>query len=239
MKQELPKSAEAAMELLAALAEKDADETLCHYPTCREPRQATTGSGRPSVYCQNPEHTAFTNHKARQQLRIIAANGTPDAAPKREIPHGVTQVDSLRQTVVSGMLQLQNNLEHYVSVLTEMTDPDITAARIQAAIDSAEARIAEAQQGMSAERSLRLAAEAARQTALQNAQAEHDAAELAIQRMEEAEQRIVEILAEKDRAVTQIQAEAQRQKEEIEVQARETTAQAQELVAKAEAKARD
>jgi len=247
---ELPKDPEGVAAILAALQEKDADETVCRYPTCREPRQAATGSGRRSAYCSNSEHNAVNNHRARQQLKTIAAGGTPETAPKRETLAGVAQMESLRQSVVSGMLQLQGNLERYVTMLTEIADPDISVAQIQAAQAQAETKIAEVQQSLSMERSLRLAAEAASQTALQNAQAEHEAAELAIQQMEEAEvrhlrqieeaeQQLVQIQAEKDSAIAQARAEGQRQIEERERQAREAIAQAQAQKASAEAEARE
>ncbi len=247
---ELPKDPQAAAAILAGLAEKDADETICRYPTCREPRQIATGTGRPSAYCGNPEHTAVTNHRARQQLKAIATGATPEAPSKRDTLAGITQVESLRQSVVGGMLQLQVTLERYVNMLTEIADPDISVAQIQAVQDQAAAKIAEALQNVSTERSLRLAAEAARQTALQNAQAEHEAAELAINQMEEAEarrlrqieeveQHMTEIQAEKDSAIAQVQAEGQRQIEEIQRQAREAIAQAQTQTAKAEAEARE
>lgn len=249
MNQELPKDPGTAAAALVDLAEKDLDEALCRYPTCRELRQTAPTSGRPSAYCGNPEHTALTSHRARQQLKAVAAGKTPESVSKREAPLGVTQLESLRQSVVSGMLQLQSNLDRYVSSLTELADPDVSAAQIQAALDRAETRIAEAQQSVSAERSLRLAAEAARQIALQDAQAEHDAAELAIQRMEEAEarrrhqeeeaeQRIAEILAEKDLSITYVQAEGSRHREEIETLSRETIAQAEAQIDKAESEAR-
>jgi len=250
MSQELPKDPQAAATILAGLAEKDADETICRYPTCHDPRQITPGSGRPSAYCQNPEHTAVTNHRARQQLKALADGATPEATSKRDTLPGVVQAESLRQSVVGGMLQLQSNLERYVSMLTEIADPDISVAQIQAVQDQAAAKVAEALQNVSTERSLRLAAEAARQAALQNAQAEHEAAELAIQQMEEAEarrlgqveeteQRIAEIQAEKDSAIAQMQAEAQRQREEIKRQAEAAIAQAQIQTAQAQAQARE
>jgi colicin import membrane protein len=247
---ELPKDPQAAAAILAGLAEKDADETICRYPTCREPRQIATGTGRPSAYCGNPEHTAVTNHRARQQLKAIATGATPEAPSKRDTLAGITQVESLRQSVIGGMLQLQVTLERYVSMLTEIADPDISVAQIQAVQDQAAAKIAEALQNVSTERSLRLAAEAARQTALQNAQAEHEAAELAINQMEEAEarrirqieeaeQQLAQIQAEKESAIAQVQAEAQRQREEIETRAQEAIAQAQAQAQTAQAQARE
>src|SRR5258708_5137874 len=182
---ELPKDPGTAAAILADLQQKDADETVCRYPTCHEPRQIATGTGRPSAYCSHTEHNAVNNHRVRRQLKDIAAGVTPEAPSKRDTLAGVVQVESLRQSVVGGMLQLQGNLERYVTMLTEIADPDISVAQIQAAQAQAETKIAEVQQSLSMERSLRLAAEGAHQTALQNAQAEHEAAELAIQQMEE------------------------------------------------------
>jgi colicin import membrane protein len=244
-----PKDPEAAAAILTALQEKDADDTICKFPTCHEPRQATTGSGRPSAYCSNTEHNAVNNHRARRQLKEIAASGTPEAAPKRDTLAGVAQVESLRQSVINSMTQLQGNLERYVSTLTEIADPDISVAQIQAAQAQSDTRIAEVQQSLSMERSLRLAAEAARQTALQNAQAEHEAADLAIQQMEEsearrlrqieeAEQQLAQFQAEKDSAIAQVEASAQRQREEIERRAQEAKALAEAQTAQAQAQAR-
>src|SRR6266849_2630880 len=148
--QQLPRDRIVAAGILAALAEKDQDESRCRYPTCVSPRQATTGSGRPSAYCGNPEHNAVSSHRARQQLKRIAAGAIPEGTAKREQPGavGVVPVESLRGSVVSGMLQLQANLERYLAALSELADPDLIAAQIQAALDQTETRIAEAQQNL-------------------------------------------------------------------------------------------
>jgi len=249
--QQLPKDPTAAARVLAALAEKDQDESRCRYPTCSEPRQATTGSGRPMAYCDNPEHNAVSNHRARQQLKTIAAGVVAGAAAKREQPGppGVVTVESLRSSVVSGILQLQVNLERYLAALSELADPDLVAAQIQAALDQAETRIAEAQQNLSSERSLRLAAEDARQGALAEALAEREAAEEAIKRMEEADagrllleeqarQQIAEIQAERDATVERLQAEAQDKIEQILQQARQAVARAEAQTAEALEQAR-
>lgn len=256
--QPLPKDPTAAVELLATLVEKDKEENFCSYPTCYELRQAATGTGRPSAYCDNPKHTAVTNHRARQQLQKIVS-GTPEAPSKREnlVPVSVVNVESLRGSVVSEMRQLGVNLERYVATLAEITDPDISVAQLQATQDRAEARIAEAQQSVSAERSLRLAAEAANVAAQKNAQAEREAAELAISAMEEAEaktkrieeataQHIMEIQEERDATIEQMRIEAQRQREQIESQAKKaidlahtTTVTAEEEARQAEARTRD
>ncbi len=249
MSTELPKDPETAAAILAALEEKD--KTLCTYPTCQELRQVTTGTGRPSSYCGNPDHNPVSNHRARQQLKAVARGVSTEAATKRELPRpsGVAPVESLRASVVSGMLQLQGNLERYLSVLTEIADPDLSAAQIQATLDRAEARVAEAQQSASAERSLRLAADTAALAAEVDARAEREAAEQAIEHMEETEARIQRLMEETERHIAEIQMEqdetinrmhieAQRQREEIQKQAREAITEAQVATVTAQEEAR-
>src|SRR6266498_2635991 len=152
-----------AAEILAALLEKDQDEKTCRYPTCYDLRQPATGTGRPSAYCGNPEHNAVNNHRARQSLKAAAAGGSPEALSKHD-PSSAPPVESLRNSrssVIHHLALLQNHLEQYVTTLANMSDPDVSAAQIQAALDQANARIAEAQQRVSAEQALRLAAETA------------------------------------------------------------------------------
>jgi colicin import membrane protein len=248
---EFPKDPAIAAEILAALKTKDEDETICRYPTCHELRVAPIGSGRPSAYCQNPDHTAVTNHRARQQLRAIAQGVTKDvaASPRQSPPPGIAEVSSLRGSVLDRMAQLQKEMERYVTALKEMADPDLSAAQIQAALDLADVRVAEAQQSASAERSLRLAADTARLAAQEEARTEREAAELAIQHMEEAEARsqrliieterqIAEIQTERDETVERIRAEMERKIEEIKTQAKQAIEEAQARQDEAEEEAR-
>ena len=246
----IPKDPEGAAALLATLEVKDQDEAICRYPTCNSLRQAATGTGRPSAYCDNTDHTAVSNHRTRQQLRAAVAGGSSATGAKTEqTPPIVAPVESLRTTVVHGMQQLQTNLERYLSVITTIADPDLSAAQIQASLDQTQARIAEAQQMISAERSLRLAAEIARTAAEAHAQEEHDAAELAIGRMEEVEtrserqreeheQHLAEIQAESTATIERIRTEAQHQREVVEQQASETIARAQAATVAAQEEAK-
>lgn len=245
----LPRDASAAADVLAALVLKDQDEIICRYPTCHNPRRAETGTGRPSAYCDNPEHTAVSNHRARNMLKQLASGAGQETTSKREQPAGVIPVESLRSSVLQGMTQLQGALERYVSTLVEIADPDISAAQIQAIIDQANVRIADAQQAMSAERSLRLAAESASVAARQEAQAEREAAETAIEQMEaaevrtqriqeEAEQQIADVQAERDATVEGITTQAQQQIEESYRQAKQSVAEAEAATATAQEEAR-
>ena len=245
--QPLAKDPATAATTLAALEEKDTNEALCRYPTCRELRQATTKSGRPSAYCENPEHTPVSNHRARQYLKTLVAGGAPDGTTKREIPSAVggVPVESLRNSVVSRITQLQSDMERYLSALVNISDPDLSAAQIRAALDQADARVAAAQQDVSVERSLRLTAETARMAGEAEARAEREAAEQAIGRMEEAEaktlrlieemeqqkeeaeRRIADLQAEHTDTIDRLHVEAERRIEETLQQAKDAIAQAQ------------
>jgi len=246
----LPRDVSAAAEVLAALIIKDQDETICRYPTCDRPRKPETGTGRPSAYCENPEHTAVSNHRARASLKQLVSGVGQETTTKREqLATGTAPVESLRSSVVQAMTQLQSGLERYVSTLVEIADPDVAASQIQATQDRADARIADAQQVASTERSLRLAAESASAAARQEAQAEREAAETAIERLEEAEattQRIQEetellvanVQAERDETVERVQREAQQQIEEAYRQAKHSVAEAEAATTTAQQEAR-
>lgn len=234
-----------AASILATLETKD--ETLCRYPICQELRQASTGTGRPAVYCSDPDHNAVTSHRARQQLKATAALETQQETPaKREsAPHPASApVESLRNSVLGRITLLQGDLERYVSVLVEMSDPDVIAAQIRSALDQAETRIAEAVQNASTERSLRLSAENASVAARNEAQAERDAAELAISHMEDAEaktlrvieetkQQIIATQVERDETIMRVRDEAQHQIEETLQQTKKTIAKAEDAMATA------
>jgi colicin import membrane protein len=247
----LPKDPIAANEILVALEEKDKDETICRYPTCHNLRPMPTGTGRPSAYC--PDHTAVANHRARASLRAAVAGGTPEGTSKREVPHpqgqGIAPVESLRTSVMSRITQLQGDMERYLTTLVEISDPDLAAAQIQTTLDRAESRIAEAQESASVERSLRLAADMARQAAQEEARTEREAADQAIGRMEEAEARTERIREEAERVIAELQTEqaiaierlrreATQRQEELERQAQETITRAHEETAAAELQAR-
>ncbi len=236
---QLAKDPARAAEILADLEKKDTEATACRYPTCQEPRQTAPSTGRPAVYCLNPEHNPVTNHRARQYLKDLAAGVTPETAvATRESskPAGMPPVESLRNSVIGRITQLQSEMERYLVALTEIADPDLSAAQIRAALDQADARVAAAQQDVSTERSLRLAAETARMAAQEEARAEREAAEQAIGRMEEAEarrqsllketrQQIAEIQAERDETVERLRVEAQQQREEAELRIAEIQAE--------------
>ncbi|HET8840801.1 MAG TPA: hypothetical protein VFN35_05005 [Ktedonobacteraceae bacterium] len=200
--------------ILEDLAQKDLDETICRYPTCQQPRVAP-GAGRPSAYCDNKEHTALNNHRARQALKTLALNKPPveaEGADESASPVvAIHQVESLRGSVVNGMVQLQNNLERYLETLKTIADPDIASAQLQAATARLDSRLADMQERLSTEISLRLAADASRQAAQEESTSSKDAADLAINKMEEAEARTLYIQEEAAQQLATLTEETEQQ----------------------------
>ena len=238
----LPKDAAGAATLLAFLEEKDKKDAICRYPDCHEPRQPTTGTGRRSAYCGDPEHTALTNHRARATLRTLAASTGETTAKNNNTSLQVGEASSLRTSVLSSVMGLQQNLERYVTILAEIADPEVALAQIQA-------REATAQQTVATERSSRLAAEAATGLAQNELQSEREAAELAIEQLEAAQARIqaleeetarkiAQIEEDRDATVERIRAETKQEIEKIEGQASEAVALAQAATRSAQDEAR-
>ncbi|MBV9708649.1 MAG: hypothetical protein JO125_14720 [Chloroflexi bacterium] len=227
----LPKDATGAATLLATLLEKDKDEKVCRYPTCHEPRQAPGGTGRRSAYCSDPEHTALTNHRARATLRALAAGTEQTTVINNNTLPQVGEAASLRASVLSSIVGLQQSLERYVTILTEIADPDLAVAQIQACE-------ATAQQVVATERSLRLAAEVALSLIQQEVQSEREAAELASESLdtaearirileEETEQKIAQLQEDQNRTLEHLQVEAEQKIAEVEKQANEAIGLAQ------------
>jgi len=236
-----------AAAILAGLQEKKEAGLLCLYPDCLNERQPSTGkSGRRKGYCSLEEHNITTAFQERQRLKALVEGTAQESSP----PAGKGSPTTLKGSIISHILHLQEEVPQYLTALREIEDPDLVLSQIQAVEDQASARIADAEGRVSTERSLRLAAEKARETAESESREAKETAESAIEEMEEAEERarrqaeeaerqITEIQAEKNRAIDQVQAETQRQLEEIQRQAREAIAQAQTATDEALVQARE
>ncbi len=237
--------AEAAA-ILAGLQEKKEAGEFCLYPGCRNPRQAPTGkSGRRRGYCALEEHNISTAFQERQRLKSLVDG----AAQESSEPAGKSSPTTLKDSVIGHMLRLLEEMPQYLTALREIGDPELVLAQLQEVEDQAKVRIGEAEGRVSTERSLRLAAEKARETAERESRAAQETAEEAIRAMEEAEerarlqleeaeQRIEGILAEKEQAIAGVQDEATRQIEEAQRLAREAIAQAQAVASEAQELAR-
>jgi len=227
--------AEAAV-ILAELQKKKEAGDFCLYPGCHNPRQAATGKiGRRRGYCVLEEHNITTAFQERQRLKALVDS----AAQESSAPASKASPKTLKDSVIGHILRLLEEMPQYLAALREIGDPELVLAQLQEVEDRANIRIAEVEGRVSAERSLRLVAENARETAEGESRAAQETAEEAIRAMEEAEerarlqveeaeQRIAEILAEKDLAIAGVQDEATHRIEEIQRQAGEAIAQAQE-----------
>jgi uncharacterized phage infection (PIP) family protein YhgE len=235
-----------ATAILAGLQEKKEAGILCLYPGCLNERQPSTGkSGRRKGYCALEEHNITTAFQERQRLKALVEG----VAQESSSPAGKGSPTTLKGSIIGHILHLQEEMSQYITALREIGDPDLVLAQIQVVEDQASIRIAEAEGRVNAERSLRLAAEKAREEVEGESQEANETAETAIQEMEEAqerlqllteetEQRISEILAEKERTIAQVQDEVRRQIEEIQEQARKAITQAQTETSEALERAR-
>lgn len=237
--------------LAAAILAEQKEAFECSYPTCHDPRQTMPGTGRPTAYCSNPKHTAVNAHRARQHLlAVVAAAEAASSQPTRSSSPVVSvSPESLRGSILSRIQLLQTDLERYVTVLSQMSDPEISSAQIQAALDQTNARVAEMQQTLSGEQALRLKAEKDLQVAREQEQAEREAAEQAIVQLEEmeiatqeqlrqAEARVREMEAERDAMVAQERQQALQRIQEIQIQTDTALAQAQTEMTRAQEEAR-
>ncbi len=240
----LPKDAGTARHILDTLVIKDQDETICRYPTCPKSRKAPENGGKPPAYCENTLHTPQRNLRARLYLEDLAKE-LPPTFLETEQPVTAAQVQSLREKTLAELQRFSGQLSQYVAGLKELADPEITVAQIEAAQHRADALIAVSQEKVETERSLRLAAEHARDTAQRDAQAARDEAALAIAKMQEIEThvtqqqqayalQIVTLQQEHEQIIETIRAEAQQRIEEIQRQADQAIARAQDATTTAE-----
>src|SRR2546428_2451314 len=133
--------AEAAA-ILAGLQEKKEAGLLCLYPGCLNERQPSTGkSGRRKGYCSLEEHNITTAFQERQRLKALVEGTAQESSP----PAGKGSPTTLKGSIISHILHLQEEMPQYLTVLREIGDPDLVLSQIQIAEDQASIRIAEAE----------------------------------------------------------------------------------------------
>lgn len=230
-----------AAEILAGLQAKKEAGLLCLFPGCLNERQPATGkSGRRRGYCALEEHNIATAYQERQRLKTLVEGATQESAP----PVGKSSPPTLRDSVISHMLRLLEEMPQYLALLREIGDPDLVLSQLEAAASQATIQVAEAEGRVTAERSLRLASERAREQAVGEAREAQETTAAALQAMEEAEerarvqaredeQRMAEIQRETTLAISQVQEEARLQIEAIQTQAAEAIDQAQAATSEA------
>src|SRR5690606_3810289 len=176
----------------------DSTTQVCKFPGCTRPVVRSNGPGRPSEYCDLPEHTRWRAWKERQRRQTHQADAETTTASGEFSAARVRAEELLRQYRLLTE-QLSRNVRSAIEELNTIADPSAAEAQVQAA--QAEQALAEAQQQ-------RRQAEQARATA-------EAAAEDAAAAAEEAARQAEAARAERDHAL-------QRQ-QEIQQQAREET----------------
>jgi colicin import membrane protein len=215
------------------IAHSPSGDDCCQFPTgphgetCGEPIARSGAPGRPSLYCENPEHTrakAFAARRAMERGQPGATMVVDVAVHERPVSDGRASfgallvrfeesVSAARRHADDQHAQLAALLERATEVVRTVSDPDAAGYEVDQIQRETSVRVAEAQTAQAAaerdardarrkadtETELRAQADAAADEALQ---------ELAAVRAEVAET-IARVTAETDAAVAEHQQRAQ------------------------------
>ncbi|NKE62754.1 hypothetical protein FXN61_40955, partial [Lentzea sp. PSKA42] len=140
-------------------------ETSCNFPGCERPVFRGGGPGRPSEYCDLPEHTRWRAWRERQRLaaepeqnmEVVTVTNLPRVSGTAKI-RAEELLDRFR--VLSE--QMTQTLGRAVGELNAMADPSVAESQIQAAEAEAARRVAEAQAELASAERRRHDAERAR-----------------------------------------------------------------------------
>src|SRR6266702_5029495 len=121
-----------AAAILAGLQEKKEAGLFCLYPDCLNSRQPSTGkSGRRKGYCSLEEHNITTAFQERQRLKALVEGTAQESSP----PAGKGSPTTLKGSIISHILHLQEEVPQYLTALREIEDPDLVLSQIQAVED--------------------------------------------------------------------------------------------------------
>lgn len=217
----------------------------CRYPMsadrlCGKPARQRGGPGAPSLFCDDPEHTARRAFDRRRKFRQQAEK----AAARQPVPvtRPITEGTATLATLIGRLAELR---DEFAAVLTDaselaatITDPHALAEEIAHMRRECEQRVAAAEETRAAADRRAADAERERDTARADAEIAAAAAEEAIAERDAMLARATRIV---DDAKAQI-AEAERDREQVYTEAEATLQQAAERVEtarKAEAVAKD
>ncbi|MBY8852608.1 hypothetical protein K7G98_32020, partial [Saccharothrix sp. MB29] len=100
----------------------------CNYPGCTRPVLRTGGPGRPSEYCDLPEHTRWRAWRERQRL-AQAEEGDQEVVTVTKGPHGMTagkiRAEELIERFRSMAEQMSTTLSGAVAELSAIADPSV------------------------------------------------------------------------------------------------------------------
>ena len=118
---------------------------MCNYPGCSRTITRGGGPGRPSEYCDHPEHTRWRAWRERQRLQQEEAQ--PSSATVTVTQQGPVTAARLRADELLAQFrtlaeQLGGTLTTAVAELSTLADPAVAEAQVQAVQAEAARRIA-------------------------------------------------------------------------------------------------
>jgi colicin import membrane protein len=160
---------------------------MCAFPGCERPvAPAPEGAGRPSRYCEQPEHNA---QSAFRERRRRAGAGELDGSEGAEQGRGDRPVSLAGATLRAVAARLVADLERTRDALGVLTDTEQLEAELAAVRADTQAEVSHAAQHEAAARRERMEADEAAESALRAAAEAEERARAASEREREAEAR--------------------------------------------------
>jgi hypothetical protein len=157
---------------------------MCAFPGCERPAvPAPEGAGRPSRYCDVPEHNA---QSAFRERRRRAAAGELDGSDGAEQGGGERPVSLAGATLRAVAARLIADLERTRDALSVLTDTEQLEAELAAVRADTQAEVAHAAQHEAAARRERMEADEAAESALRAAAEAEERARAASERADGA-----------------------------------------------------
>lgn len=172
-------------------------QRLCRFPGCGRPAMPGEGTGRPPLYCDNPDHNRAAAWRARQQAGVTSAP-VPAAGEGRPVDAARVRAGAITAQVRGMVELLDERLVTLIGELRTLGDPEAVEAQLDTVRSQAEAEAAAAKAEAARAGQARLVAEEER------AEADAAAAE-ALQAAEQAEQRLAQAQADLDRVRTELE----------------------------------
>jgi chromosome segregation ATPase len=218
-----------------------ADTKACRYPGCTREPEPTRGPGRPTQFCNDPEHNKTTAFHARRRIKkdaAAAAGQVTTEDPARPVDYSAARTRELLPIAQRLASELKTTLGGLVEQLETLTDPGAAAVEVETTQAAAAEAVAEAETArLSADKERREAveqredadelAEEAQEAARQAKDAQERTEAQAAQKVEEAKAAARQARAEATRQIDQARTQAQAKAEEIEAAAAQRVEEAE------------